>query len=398
MKKKNKIFSFLDVTIITIITSVIMCFLGGLLIYKHLGGVNYSVLGTDEKLQEFIAAYNNLLDNYYDSLDKNSLIDGAINGMYSQVDDPYTTYLDGENTESLNSSLSGEYEGIGIKFEALEDGTMSIVEVFDDSPAKKVGLLVGDIITKVNGEDTTTKTSSEIVSIIKSSANQKVNLTINRNGSELSFNVEVDKLLVPVVTSEILQKNGHNVGYIRLTVFNDTADVQFTNALTSLENTGIESLIVDLRSNTGGYLQVAKNIAEMFLEKGKIIYSLENKDGIENFKDETSEKRNYKITVLINKSSASASEILAASLKYSYGASLLGETSYGKGKVQEKATLTDGTTVKYTTAKWLTPNGDCIDGVGLTPDTELVLDTSIYNSDDITTDNQVMMALNQLVG
>lgn len=397
MKKKKRIFSFSDVVVVVVFTSIIMCFLGGILIYKHLGGINYSLLGEDANLQEFISAYNNLTEKYYDTLDKSSLIDGAIDGMYSKVGDPYTTYLDSEGTDTLNSSLSGEYEGIGVKVGTSDSDNVIITTVYEDTPAQRSGILVGDIITRVNDEDVSTKTSTEIADAIKKSPNKRVTLSVLRGEEELSFTMNIEKLYVPLVSYEILKHDDSNVGYISLSVFNDTADTQFANALNKLENAGIDSLIIDVRSNTGGYLQVAKNIAEMFLEKGKTIYSLESKDSKDNYLDETNEKRSYELAVLINGSSASASEILASALKYSYGAILVGEKSYGKGKVQEKATLSDGTTVKYTTAKWLTPNGNCIDGIGLTPDVSASLDIDTYNSLDISTDSQVKSALHSLV-
>ena len=183
---------------------------------------------------------------------------------------------------------------------------------------------------------------------------------------------------------------------ISLSVFNDTADIQFEKAISILENSSIEYLIIDLRGNSGGYLEVAKNIAEMFIEKDRIIYSLESKTSKTDYKDKTNEKRNYKIAVIINRNSASASEILAAALKYSYGAVLVGETSYGKGKVQERASLSNGNTVKYTSALWLTPKGDCIDGIGLIPDYPVAFDVSKYDSKDIYTDSQILYALNNL--
>lgn len=395
--KKEKLFSFLDVIVIVVATSCIMYFLGGVLVYRHLGGINYNLLTKDDKLREFISAYNDLVNNYYDSLDKSTLIDGAINGMYSKVSDPYTNYLDQNATTYLNDSLSGKYQGIGVRIEMTKDNTSRIIEVFDDSPAKKSGLEVGDVIKSVNGVDVTNKSNNDIVDLIKKSENGKVNIGVDRNGVSYKFDMLISSLMTPVVDSKVLDKNNHKVGYISLSVFNDTADTQFDSALTKLEKSNIESLIIDLRDNTGGYLEVANNIAEMFIEKDRIIYSLENKSSKTDYRDKTSEKRNYKVWILINKNSASASEILAAALKYSYGAILVGEQSYGKGKVQERASLANGNTVKYTTAKWLTPNGDCIDGVGLVPDNPVAFVIENYSRGDLYTDSQVSYILNNLV-
>lgn len=394
MKKNKRVFSFLDVSIIVGVVSLIMCFLGATLIYKHLGGVNFALLGEDANLQEFIAAYNNLVDNYYDSLDKKSLINGAIGGMYGVVGDPYTTYLDPSLSDSLESSLNGKYDGVGIGIKINEEGKLEIKEVYDDSPALKAGLRPGDIIFAVDGEETLGKDASMVTN--KLQKNKFAKFTILRNEEKFDVTLKSSTLYVPVITDHIFNENGKRVGYIRLSVFNDTADIQFSNALSKLENSGIDSLVIDLRDNSGGYLQVAKNIAESFIEKGKVIYSLDGKDTKETTKDETKEKRTYPVSVLINHNSASASEILAAALKYSYGAKLTGLTSYGKGKVQERASLSGGTTVKYTTAKWLTPNGDCIDEIGLTPDLEIEFIADGFDQENIYTDFQVMETIRDI--
>ena len=393
--KKNRIFTLLDVAIIVIVTSCIMCFLGGILIYRHLGGVNYTLLSGDDNLQEFISAYNDLTENYYTDLNKGELIEGAINGMYSKVNDPYTNYLDDVNTTSLNDSLNGKYQGIGIRIESTENG-IKINEVFDDSPAFEAGLEGGDIITHINSQDISGLSTSEVVNMIKKESNT-ITITVLRNNISKTYELSTKDILTPVVTSKILEKNNHKVGYIALSIFNDTADLQVEKAVSKLENSGIESLIIDLRDNSGGYLEIAKNIAEMFIEKDKIIYSLESKTSKSDYRDKTSEKRNYKIYVITNRNSASASEILVAALKYSYGASLVGETSFGKGKVQEKSNLSSGNTVKYTSALWLTPKGDCIDGIGLVPDYPVAFDPDSYVKGDIYTDSQISYILNNLV-
>lgn len=393
MKKDKKIFSFLDVSVIVVISSVIMCFLGATLIYKHLGGVNFALLGEDSNLQEFIAAYNNLVDNYYDSLDKGQLIDGAISGMYGIVGDPYTTYLDSSSSNSLDSSLNGKYEGIGVTIRQSDEELIEIIEVYDDSPAEKAGLKQGDYIYKIDGEEV--KDANVVTDKLKEKKSIKV--TIMRNDSTFDVSLKATTLNYPVVSSHIFNQDGKRVGYIKLSIFSDTADIQFSNRLNKLEDEGIDSLIIDLRDNTGGYLQIAKNIAEVFLEKGKVIYSLDGKDMHETTRDETNEKRDYPLNVLINHNSASASEILAAALKYSYGAELTGTKSYGKGKVQERASLTNGTTVKYTTAKWLTPNGICIDEIGLEPDVEIEFVNEGYDQLDIYTDVQIMKTVKNLV-
>lgn len=396
-RQEKKVFSFRDVSLIVVACSLVMCFLGATLVYKHLGGVNFALIGSDSNLKEFISAYNSLVDKYYDSLDTKSLIEGAIKGMYATVGDPYTTYLDENSSSSLDDSLRGSYNGIGISVDSEKtDEGLKIVEVYEDSPAAEKGLQSGDIILKINDVDTIGKDTAYLTDLIKSG--KEINLTVSRNGSLIYAGLKATSVMVPVVESQILEQNGKKVGYLRLSIFNDTADIQVSNHLAKLEKNGLDGLILDLRDNGGGYLNIAENIAEIFLEKGKTIYSLESKNSTDVTLDDTSERRSYPISVVVNKNSASASEILAAALKYSYGASLVGNKTYGKGKVQEREKREDGTTVKYTTAKWLTPAGTCIDGIGLVPNVEVELNYDVLNQDDVYTDNQVMTALNNLVG
>lgn len=393
MKKRKKVFSFLDVSVIVIICSFVMCFLGATLVYKHLGGVNFSLLNEDNNLKEFISAYNNLVDNYYDSLDKKDLIEGAIAGMYKVTGDPYTTYLDENSSSSLDESLNGKYKGVGIAIKENENGEMVLDSVYEDSPAEAAGFQPGDILYKVGETEVTRTNLNDLIETIKKS--DSIELTVLRNGTQITAEVGSKEILKPALETMMYDRGEKKIGYIKLSVFSDTADIQFGNALSKLEGQGINSLVIDVRGNSGGYLQVAQNIAEMFIEKGKPIYSLESKDKTETTKDQTSEKRTYPVVVLMNKSSASASEILAAALKYSQGAKLVGTNSYGKGKVQERSTLSNGTELKYTTARWLTPIGTCIDGVGLTPDVEVELGED-YNYNDINTDTQLMKALESL--
>ncbi len=270
--------------------------------------------------------------------------------------------------------LAGEYQGIGV--EIYQDKI--IYNVFDDSPAKEAGLQKGDKIIKVNNEDVSEKDNSYVATKIKNE-NDKVEITVLRNNEEKKVTVKKDKLYIPSVTSKVIEEENKKIGYIDITTFSNTTSKQVKKALLSLENDNIDSLVIDVRNNAGGYLISAKEIASMFLEKGKIIYSLQEKDKTQTYKDTTSEKRDYPVVVLINEYSASASEILTSTLKESYNATLVGKKSYGKGKVQQTLNLEDGSMAKYTTAKWLTPNGKCIDGVGITPDYEIDLDVDENN-------------------
>ena len=391
MKKKIKL-NFIQLAIIISIPTIIMSIVTGSLVYNRLN--NGKVSKTNNKyVNEFINTYNKLLDEYYEDLDENKLVDAAINGMLSYTGDDYTIYMNEDATESLNEKLEGTYDGIGIRISLNDNNEIYVYEIFDDSPAKKAGMQVGDILVSINGEDLSNKTTEEASLIIKNSKEPKFVVVVNRNGENLTFEVERKTLIVPAISSSIKEVNGKKIGYIYIETFSNTIDTQVETTLLSMESEGIDSLIIDVRYNTGGYLTSCTNIIELFLEKDKLMYTIKSKKDSIDYKDTTDTKREYPIVVLINGSSASASEILASSLKYSYGATIVGTKSYGKGKVQTTGTLEDGTMIKYTSARWFMPNGECIDEVGIEPDINIELSEEYKQNPIEEKDNQLNEAL-----
>lgn len=386
--KKTK-FELWEVMAITLFSSLVMSFCTGYLVYKS-SCSHISTGNGDDNLAELYKAYDEIKSNYYSTVDLGALVDAGIKGMFSYLGDPYTTYLDKDQTDNLNNSLSGSYQGIGVKISVNnEENKMIISEVYDNTPAKSAGLAVGDIIVKVNDNVVADMESGEVTKLIKSS--DEVKLVVNRDGNDLDFTLNTAKLNNPSVDDKIIDgDNGNKIGYLKISKFNETAYEQFYEKLNKIEVAGINSLIIDLRDNTGGYLSAATKISEMFLQKGKVIYSLNEQSSTKTTYDETDDERNYKVYILVNGNSASASEILAAALKDSYGAKLVGTTTYGKGKVQKTSKLSDGTMYKYTSAKWLTPSGECIDGVGLKPDIE------ISNGDELLKDLVLEKAIEEI--
>lgn len=356
--KKTKGFGLLGIIIIIIITAIVSSVATGVIVLNSqtISGSNGKYITNDEELNNFIEIYNTIVSRYYDEIDREKMLEAAEEGMLNYLGDKYTTFLEGNEYESLMGELSETYRGIGI---AIANNI--IVGVTEDSPASIAGLKVNDVLIKINNTLVTDKSNEEISDLIKKSQNL-VKITIDRNGEEKNFEVEIKELINPSVYFEKI--NNTEIGYLQITKFSDNLHTYVKNALDNLEAENINSLIIDVRSNVGGYLGEAEKTAELFLEKGKVIYSLETSSGKTVYKDQTKEKRNYEIMVLINETSASASEVLAAALKESYGATLLGSRSYGKGKVQQII----ASSAKYTFAKWLTPNNVCIDGIGIMPD------------------------------
>lgn len=364
--KKNKTVSFnlLEVIVIILITSLVVAVSTGVIVYQNYNEIDNSVSNNSNKdyLKELETAYNNILNSYVEKVDQKELTNAAIDGMYKYLGDPYTSYLDEDTTADLMDRLKGEYKGIGVEITKVDEGIL-VANVFEKSPAEQAGILMGDLIIKVNGESTLDKTVKEVSNIIKNS-DDEIKITVQRSGIEKEISVKSRKVDITSVEKNKID----NVGYLKITTFSNTTYKQFREALESLEKEGINGLVIDLRDNGGGYLNPAVEIAEMFVEKGKNIYGLESKSNVEMYKDSTSESRNYKVSIIINGGTASASEILTAALKESYNAITVGTTSYGKGTVQDTNELSTGGMVKYTTAYWLTPNGNKINEKGITPD------------------------------
>lgn len=386
-KDKTATFNLIEVIVIIIMTSLVVSVSTGIIVYKNYYKIDKTSSNKDY-LKELEYAYNNILNSYVEKVDEKELTNAAIKGMYNYLGDPYTSYLDKDSTDNLMDRLKGEYKGIGVEITTNESGTV-VMTVFENSPAEEAGIMVGDIITKVKGVDVNGKTTSEVSNMIKST-NGNVEIEVNRGGITKTLTLKVSTVSI----KSVIKNKYDKTGYLRIETFSNTTYKQFKENLETLEKDGIENLIVDVRNNGGGFLNSAVEIAELFVEKGKPIYGLQTKDKKEMYKDTTKEKRDYKVMVLINGGSASASEVLAAALKESYGATLLGTKSYGKGTVQDTSELESGGMIKYTTAYWLTPKGVTINEKGLTPDIEV---TGSFK-DEMTLENDVELqtAINNL--
>lgn len=403
--KKSKVFNFFFNTdkvetyslaevirflFIGVIMGMMFCFI---LIFSLSGGKNFITLNSD--LKKLVEVYDKVVKNYYGDLDKEEMIDNAIDGLLSGVGDVYTNYSDADSTISFNEQVVGTYEGIGAMV-YYSDNKIIVNKVYEGMPADNAGIKEGDQVIAVDGVDYTDKTQEDLANYIKSSTNSSVDLKIIRNGEELDITVKRDEIEVPVVSGKVLEENGKKIGYISISLFTSVSNKQFANTLSELEKSDIDGLIIDVRDNSGGYLTSVTDIASQFLKKGEVLYQLDNGEKVSVVKDKTKEKRTYPVAVLVNSSSASASEILASIIKESYDGYVVGTNTYGKGTVQQVSKLSDGTMVKYTIEKWLTPDGNWINGTGLTP-TDYVEQSSEYYTNPLSeNDEQLKYALNLL--
>lgn len=388
--KEKESYSFdevFSITIFSLLLGVLACFSVLTILNK---GKNYFVLS--KELAKFVDAYDAIVNNYYKEVDKDKLVESAINGMVSSVGDEYTSYSDKDVTDNFNEAVNGKYMGIGALIMKSENDLV-IYKVFEDSPSYRAGLKDGDIILKLDDKDTKDMSVNDIASIVKNDTNKEVKLLVKRGEENLDITIVKDMVELPVVSGKVINHNDKKIGYISLSIFSSVASEQFNKELVKLEKEGISGLVIDVRGNSGGYLTTVTDIASYFLKKGDIIYKLEVNDKVTVRKDKTKESRDYPVAVLIDKNSASASEILASSIKESYNGYVVGTNSYGKGTVQQTLVLSDGSMIKYTIEKWLTPLGNWINEEGVVPTNYVELSSEYLNNPVFENDNQLNEAL-----
>lgn len=387
---KKEGFSYPEMVIIMIIAILFGFLIGNVVSFTKKETTNSSV---PSELKEFVDTYNDIVNNYYDKVNKEELIDAGIKGMINYLDDPYATYFDGTSSTNFNQTLEGNYEGIGIEV-TLDNKKVKITKVFADTPAKKAGIKVGDYITKVNAESVEGKSLSDVVSLIKNAKNKEVEITITRDNQEKAMKVTRTTVDMPYTSSKVYEEKGKKIGYLKIEMFSNNITKQVKKELESLKKKNIDKLVIDVRDNPGGYLTQVTEILSLFMTKKDVIYQLQTKNNKEKVYSTSSKATySYPVVVLINENSASASEILASAFKETYNAEIVGVNSYGKGTVQKTGDLNNGDTIKYTVQKWLTPKGNWINEKGVTPTKEVKLElkeNEILTEDN---DNQLKAAI-----
>ncbi len=343
----------------------------------------------DPELNEFIESYEYIINNYYKDIDKKALIDNAIEGMIESLGDEYSSFLKQTEGSNYDIYLKGEYVGIGVQiFNTINDGVV-VGYIFENSPASKAGLEIGDVILKIDDLDVTTNNEKEINNIIKNKQD-KFNVVVKRGNEEKTFSLEKASIEIKSVESKILD---NNIGYMMVDIFALNTYKQFKDQLSELEKNNINGLIIDLRDNSGGHLTSVEKMISLFLDDSHVIYQTDTKGKIEKFYSSGKETKKYPIVLISNNNSASASEVMIGTLKEEYGALQVGQTTFGKGTVQQLNNLSGGEKYKITIKKWLTPKGVWIDGVGIKPDVEVELNEDYYANPSLERDNQLQEAI-----
>jgi len=317
----------------------------------------------------FWEAYGKIKERYVDpgKIDLDKIIYGAISGMVKSLEDPYTVFMTPNDTKMFLDDISGSFEGVGMEI-SIRDGQLTVIAPLEGTPAQKAGLMPGDKVVQINGESTLDISIEEAARLIRGERGTIVSLSIFRQDWDSSKDFEIvrDVIEIPSMSWEMLD---NNIAYIRIYHFSQSADLDFNKIAVEVLAQGAERIILDLRNNPGGYLEVANSIASAFLQSGQVVV----------IEDSGGEQKEHlargsliffqrPVVILINQGSASASEILAGALRDNNGVKLVGETSFGKGSVQQMEMLSGGSSIKVTVAQWLTPNGETISEVGLDPD------------------------------
>ena len=352
---------------------------------------------TELSLIKTLERFKTMLNQkYIGEIDEEKMLESAIKGYVEGLGDPYTEYLTKEEMSDFMEETNAEYVGIGVYLtENKTDNTILVVGVMKNSPALEAGMQEGDVITKVNDVAYTGENIDEAIKIMKGQEGTNVKVTILRDGKEIELDVQRKKINVEHVSSQMLE---NNIAYIQIDSFDSSVAESFKNQITELRNGGATKIIIDLRSNGGGIVTEATEIAELFLEKGETILITKGKKDKEELT--TSEKdpiiKDIPVVVLVNEGTASASEILAGALKDKYeNTTIVGKTTYGKGVIQTLYNLSDGSGLKITTEEYYTPNHKKINKEGIKPDVEVDLtkDANGYYETGIDKDAQLLKAI-----
>ena len=350
-------------------------------------GLIYYALGFNEQgfsnLMRFITAYRFIETKYVNDTDDVKLIDGAIDGMVKSLNDPHSNYLSPKMYKTLMEQTEGSFAGIGVVMGMDNEQKIHIVGIMENSPGQKAGLQEGDEILAVDGVPVTQMAFDEVAAHVRGQAGTDVVLTIMRDNANQDITITRDNIKLKTVGHKMLD---NNIGYIQIVSFSEDTANEFNEAYNDLKNQGMKALVLDLRNNPGGLLTTCVEIAKKLVPKGEIV-SIVDKQGNKETYSSSLEAPEYPLVVLINKNSASASEILSGAIQDTKSGTIIGNTSYGKGSVQTILPMFEDDAVKLTIAKYYTPSGRSIDGTGITPDIEINLD------ENATSDTQLDKAL-----
>ena len=354
------------------------------------------VMPTSTDFNLYWNLWNSIKTNYVDKdkVKDNDLFYGSLKGMAASLNDPYTVFFDPKENKSFQDDLAGTFEGIGAEI-GLKNDLITIISPLDGMPAAKAGLMAGDQILAINGTSTSGMAVDQAVKLIRGPKDTSVTLTIYRKGVDVNKDYKINRDTI-IVKSVNTQMRADGLYVIKVSAFNDDTKGLFDQAVQDVLKKNPKGLILDLRNDPGGYLDTAVAMASEWVEKGAVVWEKFSNGNKSSYNSNGAARlTKFKTVVLINGGSASASEIVSGALRDYKKATLIGEKSFGKGSVQSVMNFADGSALKVTIAKWLTPNGDCINELGIKPTQEVKLTLDDFNKNK---DPQMDAAVNFLLG
>ncbi len=386
-QETKRLFSVITMTAIVCFTISILVY-GGLMYFNGSYSLTFNKKSVDRStIQKFNEARSILQKAYYENVDTNKLVEGAISGMTDSLNDPYTVYYNKKQMKwftGLQNNTENEYVGVGLPIMLDKSGVVTVLEPYDNSPAKAAGIKQGDKILKIDGKDITgIKDETLIASMIKGPENTETILTILRESESSTKDIPVMRKKIKALVNIRSEMLDGNIAYIKLKMFDKNISKNFISQLNTLVKQGAKGLIIDVRDNPGGLYDEVVSLADRLLPEGTIVFT-KDKNGKKNVQPSDATELNMPITVLTNGNSASASEILAGAIKDFKKGTLIGTKTFGKGLVQTTYSFKDGTGLKVTIARYYTPSGVCIQGQGIKPDIEINLPEK-YKDTDVAT-------------
>lgn len=367
IKKRNLIFIIVIAVLVGMLASGAAIFFvgyasGGYMAITNSEYNNYKLMkekyGKLNELEQYIQ------EKYYIPVEEDALTKGMYKGLFWGIGDPYSAYLTEEEYNEIMISTTGEYQGIGVTIAPDENGLINVVSPIDGSPAKKAGIESGDKIIRVGSKTYDSSSIDQAVAAMRGKPGTKVELTILRGESQLEFNIIRANIIMQTVRSEVLDGK---IGYIRISSFEEKTAKDFKQHLRDLELKGVKGLVLDLRDNGGGLVDVSVEVADMLLDEGIVTYT-EDRQGNKNYYKSSAGATKLPYTVLVNGGTASASEIVTAAIKDRKTGKIVGTTTYGKGIIQSIEKLSNGDAVKLTVMQYFSPDGNVIHKVGVKPD------------------------------
>lgn len=384
-KYNRKVFGIVEVLLLLFLT----CFISFISGYFLLREKKPKSIKEDEYMKKFVENYEYITQNYYGEIDKNELIESAIKGMVESLGDDYSNFLDKNENNQFDISLKGEYEGLGISITKYEN-KITVLEVYDDTPAKKAGVEPFDTIKSIDDVTVTELQTSDVTKLIQQKSGN-IHFVFVRNGEEKQITLKKEKISLQSVHAEMLKEQ--EIGYIKVDIFAQNTADQFTKTLKELEKNGMKGLIIDVRGNGGGHLSSAAEMSSALVDSSHVIYQVEAKGKTTKKYATGKETKKYPIVFLTDEESASGSELFVAAVKDNTNAKSVGKKTFGKGTVQELIPLTSNSEYKITVKKWLTPKGEWINGKGINPDIEVELSSAYLENPSVDTDNQLQKGI-----